>query len=82
VVADWGAIGSAPLVLIGSALGLYDTLAEGGPQTSAELAQRTGTAERSVREWLLNQAAGGVVSYDATSQRFALPLEQALEGRR
>ncbi len=48
VFADWAAIGSAPLLLIGSALGLYDALAEGGPQTSAELAQRTGTAERYV----------------------------------
>ena len=35
-----------------------------------------------MREWPLNKAASGVVSYDATTQRFALPLEQALEGRR
>lgn len=43
VVADWGAIGSAPLMLLGGELGLYDALAVSGPLTSDELARRTGT---------------------------------------
>ncbi len=45
--------------------------------TSAELAERTGTHERYVREWLCSQAAGGYVEYDATTQRYFLSEEQA-----
>ncbi len=77
VLADWGAISSAPLVLIGDKLGLYEALADAGPVTSEELARRTGTHERYVREWLLNQAAGGYVEYDPTSGRYTLPPEHA-----
>ena len=58
-------------------LGLYDAMAESGPVTSEELARRTGTYERYVREWLLNQAAGGYVEYDPTSGRYSLPPEHA-----
>src|SRR6202022_2695397 len=64
-VGDIGAGMSAALVLLGDKLGLYKALAKSGPLTPAELAQRTGTAERYVREWLNNQAAGGYVNYDA-----------------
>jgi hypothetical protein len=46
VIDDWGALASAPLVMIGEKLGLYDALAEAGPLTSEELARRTGTHER------------------------------------
>lgn len=77
VLDDWGAISSAPLVMIGDRLGLYDAMAEAGPVTSEELARRTGTDERYVREWLLNQAAGGYVEYDPTSGRYTLPPEHA-----
>lgn len=41
------------------------------------MAQRTGTNERYVREWLSAQAAGGYVTYDAASKTFTLPNEQA-----
>jgi len=58
-VVDFGATLSAALIRIGDRLGLYKGLASGGPQTSAELAKRTGTSERYVREWLSAQAAGG-----------------------
>ena len=74
---DFGATFHAALICIGDKLGLYKGLAEGGPQTSAELAQRTGTTERYVREWLCSQAAGGYVSYDAATGRFYLTDEQA-----
>lgn len=77
VVLDASAAMSGALVLVGDRLGLYRGLAEGGPQTSAELAARTGTHERYVREWLLNQAAGELVSYDADSDRYLLTPEQA-----
>ena len=66
-VVDFGATFNAALIRIGDKLGLYKALAGGGPQTSAELAKTTGTAERYVREWLGNQGAGGYVQYDADS---------------
>ena len=65
-IGDFGAAVSAVLMLIGDELGLYRELAK-GKLTPAELAQRTGTNERYVREWLGNQAAGGYVDYDAKS---------------
>jgi 2-polyprenyl-3-methyl-5-hydroxy-6-metoxy-1,4-benzoquinol methylase len=74
---DFGATFNAALVRIGDKLGLYKALAAGGPQTPTELAKRTGTAERYVREWLSCQAAGGYVSYDAPAQKFYLSEEQA-----
>ena len=74
---DFGATFHAALVRIGDKLGLYKGLAAGGPQTAAELAKRTGTTERYVREWLSCQAAGGYVSYDAAAGKFYLTEEQA-----
>lgn len=76
-VGDIGAAMSANLVLIGDRLGLYKALAKMGPVTPAELAKATKTAERYVREWLSNQAAGGYVTYDASTSRYSLPPEQA-----
>jgi SAM-dependent methyltransferase len=76
-VGDIGAAMSATLVLIGDRLGLYKGMAKMGPVTPAELAKATKTTERYVREWLSNQAAGGYVTYDAATGRFALPPEQA-----
>jgi SAM-dependent methyltransferase len=77
-VSDMGANISAPLMVIGERLGLYKAMAGAGPISSEELAGKTGVAERSVREWLRNQAAGGYVAYDADSDRYTLPDEQAL----
>jgi hypothetical protein len=54
-VGDLGAALSAALVVIGDRLGLYRAMAEGGPLTAEELAARTGTDPRYVREWLSNQ---------------------------
>src|SRR6478609_12108514 len=53
-------------------------MAGAGPITSATLAARTGTAERYVREWLGNQAAGGYVAYDPADGTYELPAEQAM----
>src|ERR1700724_1941641 len=77
-VTDMGACISAPLMLIGEKLGLYKAMAGAGPLTPQEVAQRSGAAERYVREWLSNQAAGGYVTYDPESERYTLPDEQAL----
>ena len=76
-VGDLGAAMSATLILVGDRLGLYRELAKGA-MTSAQLAQRTGTDERYVREWLGNQGAGGYVQYDPASDEWSLSPEQAL----
>src|SRR5215510_11917385 len=76
-VDDLGAAFHAAMVVIGDKLGLYKTLAALGPMTSQELANRTATTERYVREWLASQAAGGYVNYDPATGRFALSEEQA-----
>ena len=78
VVGDFGAALSSSLVYIGQKLGLYKALAAAGSVTPAELAKATSTNERYVREWLINQAAGGYVEYDATSGRYSLSPEQAM----
>jgi SAM-dependent methyltransferase len=77
-VEEVGATLNAALVVMGDKLGLYRALAGAGPLTSSELAERTGTAERYVREWLNAQAAGGYVAYEPGSGRYTLPPEQAM----
>jgi SAM-dependent methyltransferase len=76
-VEEIGATVNAALVVMGDRLGLYRALAGAGPLTPSELAKKTGTAERYVREWLNAQAAGGYVEYEADSGRYILPPEQA-----
>ena len=78
IVGDMGAAMSAATVVLGDRLGFYKALADGGPATSAELAGRTGTFERNVREWLAAQAAAGYVDYDAKSGKFQLSPEQEM----
>jgi 2-polyprenyl-3-methyl-5-hydroxy-6-metoxy-1,4-benzoquinol methylase len=77
-VDEVGATLNAALVVMGDKLGLYRALAGSGPLAPEELAQRSGVAERYVREWLNNQAAGGYVEYDPESGRYTLPPEQAI----
>lgn len=71
-----GAVTTA-MVVVGDRLGLYRALAASGPATPAQLAERTGTHERYVREWLAQQAASGIVAYDARDGTFTLPPERA-----
>ena len=77
-VSDMGAALHAVLILLGDRLGLYKGMADGQPVTPAELAGRTGTAERYVREWLNANAASGYVTYDPATATYTLPPEQAL----
>jgi len=77
VVGDLGASMHAALIVIGDKLGLYRAMTDGGPVTSTELAAKTATAERYVREWLNANAASGYVTYDPSTERYALPAEQA-----
>jgi SAM-dependent methyltransferase len=76
-VGDMGAALHAALILIGDKLGLYRAMADGRPLTPGELAARTGTAERYVREWLNANAAGNYVQYHAESGTYSLSPEQA-----
>lgn len=77
-VGDFGAIVSGALVVIGDRLGLYRALAAAdGPLTSTEVAERTGCAERYVREWLNGQSAAGYVTY-AGNGEYTVTEEQAI----
>ena len=75
---DLGATVSAALVVLGDRLGLYRAMADGLPVTADELADRTATASVYVRPWLANQAAGGYVQYDPSTETFSMTPAQAL----
>jgi SAM-dependent methyltransferase len=75
---DMGAATSGAMVILGDKLGLYRALAAHGPLTSAQLAAKTNTAERYVREWLGSQAAAGYVQYDPKTNAYAMTPEQAM----
>ena len=77
-VDEVGATLNTALVVMGDRLGLYRAMAGAGPLTPAELASRTATAERYVREWLNAQAAGAYIDYDPDSGRYSLPAEHAI----
>jgi 2-polyprenyl-3-methyl-5-hydroxy-6-metoxy-1,4-benzoquinol methylase len=77
MVGDLGAIATGALVVLGDRLGLYRAMRNGDRLSSAELARRTGTRERYVREWLAAQAAAGYVEYDDATNLFFLNPEQA-----
>ena len=76
-VQDMGAALHAALIVIGDKLGLYRALADGKPVTPAELAERTGTSERYVREWLNANAASNYLQYHADSKTYSMTPEQA-----
>lgn len=78
VVSDLGATLGTTLTQIGDQLGLYKAMAFAGPLSHEELAQKTQTDPRYVREWLINQAAGGYVEYEAQGQKYILPDEHAV----
>src|ERR1700681_78831 len=75
---DMGAAATGAMVIMGDKLGLYKALAEAGPLAPADLAARTGTAERYVREWLAGQAAAGYVQYRPETGTYAMTTEQAM----
>lgn len=77
-IGDLGATLSTAMISIGDRLGLFKALASGGAATPAELAARTATVERYVREWLAAAAAGAYVEYDPESGRFSLSPEQQI----
>jgi 2-polyprenyl-3-methyl-5-hydroxy-6-metoxy-1,4-benzoquinol methylase len=64
------------MAAVGDKLGLYKAVARFGPLDSKRLASLTGTHERYVRDWLVNQAAGGYITYDAQANRYSMTPEQ------
>jgi SAM-dependent methyltransferase len=76
-VGDFGSILSGALIVIGDKLGLFKAMSDTGPVTPAELALKTGTTERYVREWVSGLAAAGYVDY-AGDGRYELNEEQAI----
>jgi len=77
VMTDAAATTATIMASIGDRLGLFRSLAEDGPATSAQLAARTGTSERYAREWLLGMSAAGYLTYDALTGQFTLPAAHA-----
>src|SRR5271168_1810129 len=78
MLGDLGGAYSVPTVRIGFRLGLFDALHRDGAATAAELARRTGLAERYVREWAFAQAASGYIDFEPKANRFSLSPEQAM----
>ena len=78
VAGDHAVANNAALAYLGDRLGIWRALATMPATNSTELADRTGLAERYLREWLAAQAAAGYLSYDPTRQRFTLPPEHAM----
>lgn len=76
MVGDMGAAAVAPLVILGDRLGLYRALAADGPLSSAQLADKTNTTERYVREWCAAQAGSGYIDYDQQQGTFSMSPEQ------
>jgi len=78
VAIDQATASHAVLTYLGDRLGLWKALASVGAATSAQLAQRSGLAERYVREWLSAHTAAGYVDYDGESETFSLSAEHAM----
>jgi hypothetical protein len=78
-VGDIAGSSTAILVIIGERLGLYKAMSQANsPISVKELADKTGTVERLVREWLANQVASGYIEYDPSNRKYRLPPEHAL----
>jgi ubiquinone/menaquinone biosynthesis C-methylase UbiE len=77
-VGEWGAAYGVLLTFVGDRLGLFKAMAGAGAMTPEELAKKTGTHPRMIREWLVAQAAGGFVTYNPAAGTYILPDEQAL----
>src|SRR5262245_66517044 len=77
VLNDSSATFVTTLAAFGDRLGLFKSLATGGPATSAELASRAGIDERYAREWLGGMPTAGDLTHDPASGRFGVPPEAA-----
>ncbi len=76
-VSEWGAAEGALITFVGDRLGLFKAMAGAGELTPEELAKKTGTHPRIIKEWLAGQAAGGFVTYNRINGAYKLPEEHA-----
>jgi SAM-dependent methyltransferase len=76
-VSEWGGAYGVLLTFLGDRLGLFKAMAGAGELTPEELAKKTGTHPRMIKEWLAAQAAGGFVTYNPSAGTYTLPDEQA-----
>jgi SAM-dependent methyltransferase len=77
-VSEWGAAYGVLLTFLGDRLGLFKAMAGAGQLTPEELAKKSGTHPRMIKEWLATQAAGGFVIYNPATGTYILPDEHAL----
>ena len=77
VLGDTVGLATTAMASLGDRLGLFKDLACSGASTSTEVAWRTGTHERYVREWLGAMSNAGYLDYEPTSLRYSLPPEHA-----
>lgn len=77
LVSDYNAATASALIYIGDRNGLFTAMDGAGPLTPEDLAARTGQSARYIKEWLSAMACSGYVEYDADTERFTLPPEQA-----
>src|ERR687885_1234494 len=78
-IGDIAGSSTAMLIIIGERLDLYRAMAQANsPVSVKELAEKTGTVERLLREWLANQVASGYIEYDPSNRKYILPTEHAL----
>ena len=61
IVGDLSGTVVTAMCVLGDRLGLFKDLAANGPATSEQLAARTGTQERYVREWLGSLSSAGYI---------------------
>jgi len=78
VVVEFGALASAPLVILGDRLGLYKSMAGAGPMTADQFSEKTRLRLRYAREWLNAQAASGFIEYEPARETYWLTPEAAL----
>jgi SAM-dependent methyltransferase len=76
-VSEWGAAYGALLTFVGDRLELFKAMAGADALTAEELAKKTGTNPRMIKEWLAAQTAGGFVTYNPAAGTYTLPEEQA-----
>ena len=76
-VGDIGAVMHAATIVVGDQFGLYKELAAAGPCDAQQLARKTGTDPRYLKEWLCAQAASGYITYDKETEKFSMTEEQA-----
>jgi SAM-dependent methyltransferase len=78
IVDEFGAIATAPLVVLGDRLGIFRKMAGAGPMDADALAEAAGIRLRYAREWLNAMAASGYVDYDPAGDTYSLSEEAAM----